>query len=425
MMGHPSTNLKDRIRRRRSTMGLCFAGLALNASLSAVSAAAHLPGANANADANAATKTSKRRRNLQVEKHVLGKGPVTFFDKPTSANPTTPGLPTDSCQFSAETSSYFQGSDASSSSSSSTTPTMAIEVPFVYEVETSAEFTPAQMNVFVLPKVEQALGGELLPLLFDECERSDGGGGGEDATTRSLALDKSNPLTDGSIVGISNSPPDVVVSSDDGAACTTIPAKPGNSCALVDGILTVYVPTDNSALASFGEGSEEKEALMDEIVSSVQDAIRETMESGALNGGGDAEESVEAVRYSRDGRYQERVVAMGTTLDGENNAVGGDDDGFPFYIVIPILVGVVFVGAVALIAATKLRDRRNDRHGEEYDSDESDDEEEEDENANNNDENDVSGYRDNPTEMAERGGKSMYDLNSVTCCMADDVLAMI
>ena len=42
-----------------------------------------------------------------------------------------------------------------------------------------------------------------------------------------------------------------------------------------------------------------------------------------------------------------------------------------------------------------------------YDSDEDDGEEEED------DENDVSGFHDNPTEVAERGGSRMYDMNPV------------
>ena len=399
------TNTYFGINRRKqghATNGLCLVGLVLGLSLSSASAMRVIHASDVPTNAY----TTKSRRHLQVEKHVLGKGLVTFFDKPTSANPTTPGkfVTIDSpCQTSTEKSSYFRDSATS-------TPTpMAIEVPFVYEVETNAAYSPGQMNAFVLPKVEQALGNELLPVLFDECVVGDGS---DDAMTRKLALGRSNPLTEGSIVGISNSPPDLAVSSDDDVACTATQTKPGNSCTVVEGRLTVYVPTDTSALASFGEDSEEKEALMDEIVSSVQDTIQETMESGELNEGF-ADESVETVTYSRDGRYQERVVALGTTGENENATSGADgaDGDLPIYVI--VIISTVAFGAVVMIVGTKVHERRKQDDREEgYGSGESDDEEEEEEEEHD-DEHDVSGFFDNPTEVAERGGKSMYDMNLV------------
>ena len=396
------------MRRRRAAASLhaCLAGLVLSTSLSAASAA-HVTPSTYDVRANAKTPTSRFQRNLQVEKHVLGKGLVTFFDKPTSANPTMPGgLGT--CQISAESSSYFRESDSSA-------PTMAMEVPFVYEVETNAEFTPGQMNVFVLPKVEQVLGNALLPVLFDECAA-----GGNDSMTRKLAFDDSNPLTEGSIMGMSNSPPDLVVSSDDGAECTATQTRPGNSCTVVQGLVTVYVPTD-SALASFGDDSVEKEALMDEIVSSVQDAIRETMEGGSLNGGG-ADESVQRVAYSRDGSYRKSpVVALGTAGENENTTSGGADGDFPIYAI--VIISLVAVGAVVLIVGTKMHNHRKNEEGDyESDDDGSDDEEEEEEDDEEGNDGDVSGFHDNPTEVAERGGKSMYDMNLVA---EDDVSAIL
>lgn len=406
MMGDTNTNCNNRMRRRRAATSLhaCLAGIALSASLSAASAA-HVTPPTFNTRANAVTKTSRRRRNLQVEKHVLGKGPVTFFDKPTSVNPTMPGGGIGTCQISTESSSYFRESDSS-------TPTMAIEVPFVYEVETNAEFTPGQMNAFVLPKVEEALGNDLLPVMFDECAAS-----GKDAMTRKLAFEDSTPLTEGSIVGISNSPPDLVVPSDDGAVCTATRTRPENSCTVVQGLVTVYAPTD-SALKSFGDDSEEKEALMDEIVSSVQDIIRDTMESGSLNEGG-ADESIQRVTYSRDGSHRKSVVALGTAGDSENTTRGADGD-LPIYVI--VIISAVAVGAVALIVGTKLHSHhKNEEEEDANESDESGDEEEDDNNEND-DQHDVSGFRDNPTEVAERGGKTMYDMNLVA---EDDLSAIL
>ena len=173
-MDHTSAKFNNRTRRR-----LCLAGVVLSSSLSS-STAGHATPSESYMRTNAKAKTNQLlRRNLQVEKHVLGKGLITFFDEPTSANPTMPGGPR-SCQISSESSAYVHPNDSS-------TPTMAMEVPFVYEVETNTELTPGQMNVFVLPKVEQVLGNELLPVLFDECAVGDGGG--DDAMTRYLALD--------------------------------------------------------------------------------------------------------------------------------------------------------------------------------------------------------------------------------------------
>ena len=403
MTSHQNANCNNRMRRRRAATSLhaCLAGLVLSTSLSAASAA-HVTPSTYDVRANAKTPTSRFQRNLQVEKHVLGKGLVTFFDKPTSANPTMPGgLGT--CQISTESSTYFRESDSSA-------PTMAIEVPFVYEVEANTEFPPGQMNVFVLPKVEEALGNDLLPVLFDECAA-----GGKDAMTRKLAFDDSNPLTEGSIVGMSNSPPDLVVSSDDGAVCTATQTRPGNSCTVVQGVLTVYAPTD-SALASFGDNSEEKEALVDEIVSSVQDAIRETMESGSLDGGG-AGESIQRVTYSRDGSYRKSpVVALGTAGENENTTRGGADGGLPIFAI--VIISLVAVGAVVLIVGTKVHNHRKNEEGNYQSNGSGDEEEEKDDDE---EHPDVSGFHDNPTEVAERGGKSMYDMNLV----AEDELSAI
>ena len=282
---------------------------------------------------------------------------------------------------------------------------MAIEVPYVYEVETDMQFTPGQMNTFILPKVEQALGDELLPVLFDECVIGGGGGGAigrnsdQDTGDNTNGAGQSNPLADGSIVGITTSPPDLAV-ADAEAVCTATETESDNSCAVVEGILTVYVPMD-SALASFGDDSEEKQALIDEIVSATQDVIRDTMESGALNDGV-VDESVETVTYSRDGPYQEPIVALGTG-EGENTA-RANGGGFPIYIA--IAGGAVAVGAALLIVGAKMRSRQNEDKDDYDDSDESDEE-------GANDDNDMSGFHDNPTEVAERGGKRTWDMEPV------------
>ena len=215
---------------------------------------------------------------------------------------------------------------------------------------------------------------------------------------------------------MTTSPRDLAVSSDDGAVCTAIQTSLGNSCTVVEGFVTVYVPMD-SALASFGEDSVEKEALMDEIVSSVQDAIRETMESGSLNGGG-ADESVQRVAYSRDGSYRKSpVVALGTDGENENTTSGGVDGDFPIYAI--VIISLVAVGAVVLIVGTKVHNHRKNEEGD-YESDDSGDEEEEEDDDEEHP--DVSGFHDNPTEVAERGGKSMYDMNPVA---EDDLSAIL
>ena len=261
------------------------------------------------------------------------------------------------------------------------------------------EFTPGQMNTFVLPKVEQALGDELLPAMFDECAVGGGGSGGAMGRNNGKGeeKDQTGALNDGSIVGITTSPPDMAI-SDTNAVCTATETGPDNSCTVVEGVLTVYVPMD-SALASFGDDSEEKQELIDEIVTAVQDAIQETMESGVLNGGA-VDESVETVTYSRDGRYQEPIVALDTG-EGENTA-RGNGGGFPIYIA--IAGGTVAVGAALLIVGAKMRSRQNEDK-DDYDS------EEDEEEANSND---VSGFHDNPTEVADRGGKRTYDMEPVS-----------
>ena len=276
----------------------------------------------------------------------------------------------------------------------------------MYEVQTDVEFTPGQINAFILPKVEQALGDELLPVLFDECVIGDRGGGAtgtnDDQNTagdNANGAGQANPLADGSIVGIATSPPDLAVPDAD-EVCTVTETRPDNHCAVVEGILTVYVPVD-SALASFGDDSEERQALIDEIVIATQDAIRDTMESGALDDGA-VDESVENVTYSRDGPYQEPIVAFGTG-GGENTS--GNGIGPPIYIA--IAVGAVAVGVALLIVGAKMRSRQNEDK-DDYDSDEDEDEEE------GNDDNDVTGFHDNPTEIADRDGKRTYDMEPVS-----------
>ena len=280
----------------------------------------------------------------------------------------------------------------------------------MYEVKSNVEFTPEQMNAFILPKVEQALGDELLPVLFDECVIGGGGGGAKGGATEETNNDQNtagdnasgagqaNPLADGIIVGIITSPPDLAVPGAD-VVCTVTETNPNNSCTVVEGILTVYVPVD-SALASFGDDSEERQALIDEIVSATQDAIRDTMESSALNDGA-VDESVETITYSRDGPYQEPIVALGTG-EGETTD-SGNGIGPPIYIA--IAVGAVAVGAALLIVGAKMRSRQNEDKGD-YESDEDDEE--------GNGDNDVSGFHDNPTEIADRDGKRTYDMEPVS-----------
>ena len=68
-MANSSNNSR---RRPTSATGLCLVGLALGASLSA-----------------AYPQTKKpAHRSLQEDKTVLGKGPTTFYDQPTTSNPT-------------------------------------------------------------------------------------------------------------------------------------------------------------------------------------------------------------------------------------------------------------------------------------------------------------------------------------------------
>ena len=59
-------------RRPASAKSLCLVGLALNACL---------PSAHGHAEKPA-------HRSLQEDKAVLGKGPTTFYDQPTTSNPT-------------------------------------------------------------------------------------------------------------------------------------------------------------------------------------------------------------------------------------------------------------------------------------------------------------------------------------------------
>jgi hypothetical protein len=310
---------------------------------------------------------------------------------PTSDPTASPTI--DPCQISSESFSFFRSGAAalppSSSSSASLAATpLAVEVPFLYEVETSQEYSPAQLNSFVLPRVEQALGDQLLPVLFDECA-ADG-----------RVRQPSNPLSDGSIVGITTSPPDLAV-AESVAECTVTPTRTrsSRSCAVVEGILTVYVPLDNSALASFGDAAEEREALLAEVVDGTQDAVRRTMDGGALDGGA-AGESVTAVAYRRDGPLLDPVVALSAGGGGgEASASTGADGDLPIYIA--IAGGAVAVGAVLLIVGAKMRNRQEEDKGID-DSDDSDSEY---------DENDVSAFHDNPTEVAERGGKSTYDMD--------------
>ena len=245
-------------------------------------------------------------------------------------------------------------------------------MPFVYEVETNVEYSDEEMNNDILPKVEQAIGDGLLPILFDECAPDS-------------AIPASNSPTDGSIMGITTAPPDLVI-TDSIASCSVTTTQPGNSCTVIEGILTIYVPPTN------GNMTQQKS---DALIMATQDAVREVMESGALNDGV-VDESIDSVTYGKDGRYKEPVVMLGT--DKSNSDEGGG--GFP--AVIAMAGGVAVIAAGLAIVGAKMRNRKDDDEKESIDKD--------DDGCS---ENDVSGFLDNATEIDERGGKSAYDLNPV------------
>ena len=72
-LSHMNTSSSNNSRRRpTSATGLCLVGLALNACLSSAHRHSEKPA----------------HRSLQEDKAVLGKGPTTFYDQPTSSNPT-------------------------------------------------------------------------------------------------------------------------------------------------------------------------------------------------------------------------------------------------------------------------------------------------------------------------------------------------
>ena len=314
----------------------------------------------------------------------------------------------------------------------------------MYEVETTVAYTAGEMNDGVVAKVEEAMGEALLPLLFDECaegvggeggygggaETGTGGGkiavgggaGGADAaigagdnTGGGSQNQSPNPLADRSIVGITTAPPDRAVTDADDT-CTTTQTRPNNSCTVIEGILTIYVPpASTSTLAPFGDDGAAHQQRIEDLVAAAQDAIRSTMESGSLNDGA-VDETIDTVTYARDGPYRDPIVALGTG-DGENGNgdPNGANSGLPIYVA--VAGGAVAVGAALLIVGAKMRSKQNDDK-EIYDSDEDDDDgegEEED------DENDVSGFHDNPTEVAERGGSRMYDMNPVVAPAPVDV----
>ena len=219
---------------------------------------------------------------------------------------------------------------------------------------------------------------------------------------------QSNPLADPGIVGITPSPPDLAVTGA-GATCTATQTRPGNSCAVVDGVLTIYVPPTTSPLAPFGDGGVANQQRIDAAVAAARDAIRSAMEGGTLNDG-TVDPTVDTVTYVRDGPYRDPIVALGTGEGGEDG--GGGANGLPIYVA--IAGGAVAVGAALLIVGAKMRSRQNEDK-EDYDSDEDDaggDVDDAD------DENDVSGFHDNPTEVAERGGSHMYDMNPVGPALA-------
>ena len=240
-------------------------------------------------------------------------------------------------------------------------------MPFVYEVETNVDYSSEEMNSEVLPKVEQAIGDGLLPIMFDECAAD-------------IAIPASNSPTDGCIMGITTAPPDRAI-TDSIASCSVTKTQPGNSCTVIEGILTIYVPPTNGTMTK-----QERDAL----IMATQDSVREVMESGVLNDGA-IDESIDSVTYGKDGRYKEPVVMLGT--DKSNSDEGGG--GFP--AVIAMAGGVAVIAAGLAIVGAKMRKQKDD------DEEKSDIE----------DDDDGSGFHDNPTEIAERGGKSAYDLNPV------------
>ena len=242
-------------------------------------------------------------------------------------------------------------------------------MPFVYEVETNVEYSAEEMNSDVLPKVEQAIGDGLLPILFDEC-----------APDSAIATSMPSAPTDGSIMGITTAPPDLVI-TDSIASCSVTKTQPGNSCTVIEGILTIYAPPTNGTMTQ-----QESDAL----IKATQDAVREVMESGVLNDGA-IDESIDSVTYGKDGRYKEPVVMLGT--DKSNSDEGGG--GFP--AVIAMAGGVAVIAAGLAIVGAKMRKQKDD------DEEKSDIE----------DDDDALGFHDNPTEIADRGGKSAYDLNPV------------
>ena len=119
--------------------------------------------------------------------------------------------------------------------------------------------------------------------------------------------------------------------------------------------------------------------------------------------------------YVRDGPYRDPIVALGTGEGGEDGSGGAN--GLPIYVA--IAGGAVAVGAALLIVGAKMRSRQNEDK-EDYDSDEDGDDGDDGE-VDEDDENDVSGFHDNPTEVAERGGSHMYDMNPVVAPAPVDV----
>ena len=256
---------------------------------------------------------------------------------------------------------------------------MPVEVPFVYEVETNADYSDEDMNSNILPKVEQAIGDGILPLFFAECAPDDGGD-----VSAFLSFVGEN------IMGIAASPPDLAI-SDKTASCSVLQPQLGNSCTVVEGIMTVYVPPKDAGMSETDAGV---------IIMATQDAIRQVMESGTLDDGA-IHDSIESVSYGQDGTYQkEPTVILGTDKNDPNEGGGGGSLAY-----IAFAGAAVVVGAVLAIVGAKTR-RRQDEDEDDYESDE--DEEE------GNDENDVSGFHDNPTEVADRDGKRTYDMEPVT-----------
>lgn len=250
---------------------------------------------------------------------------------------------------------------------------MAIEVPFVYEVETNVDYSAEEMNSDVLPKIEQAIGDGLLPILFDECAPDN-------------AIPASNAPTDGSIMGITTAPPDLAI-ADSTASCSVAKTQPGNDCTVIEGILTIYVP-------QMGNNGTKQDN--DALIMATQDAVREVMDSGVLDDGV-VDDSIDCVTYGRDGRYKEPVVMLGTDKSNPDESGGG------FPAVIAMAGSVVVIAAVLAIVGAKLRNRKDDDDEESsyYGKDGSCNDD------------DVSGFLDNATEIAERGRKTAYDLNPV------------